>query len=186
MTASVYFEISGEIDRHFDDSSIDESGSPTAVILMGGVATGKTTMRKDKYSHGYVLIDAAEIFHSISGDQVLPFPDALREPLGVLGRLITRQALSERRNIVTEIIGAESEPFEKLLKHLKALGYEVKLVLVDCDFEECIRRNEKRGDNISAYYAEPIHRKWIVDSCLELTQVRDRLESNLKDNSSPQ
>jgi len=128
MTASIYFEMSAEIERHFDDSSINKSGPPEALILMGGVATGKTTMRKDKYSHGYVLIDAAEIFHSISGDQVLPFPDALSEPLEILGKRITHQALSERRNIVTEIIGAESEPFEKLLKHLKALGYEVNLV----------------------------------------------------------
>ena len=105
------------------------------------------------------------------------FPDALKEPLEFVGTQVTRRALSERRNIVTEVVGHERKPHEELLDHLKTLGYQLVANQLQCDVDEAMRRNENRGDNISSYYAEPIHRKWIIDACVELAQVRDRLES---------
>jgi hypothetical protein len=155
-----------EGDRLFDDSSISHAGHPEAVILMGGVATGKTTLRLRDYSHGYVLIDAAEIFHHLSqGDATLDFPDAFLNQLESVGTQIARRAVSEGRSIVTEIIGADEVPTLELISALKSCGYSVKVVSVTCDLEESIRRNEGRGDSISAYYAEPFQRRWIIDSC---------------------
>ncbi|MGB3746583.1 MAG: zeta toxin family protein [Rhodanobacter sp.] len=160
-------DIGGEVDRLFDDSSLAHDGKPRAVILMGGVAAGKTTLRQSKYSHGFVLIDAAEMFHHLSGDAFLEFPDALREQLELIGPLAAQRAVSERRHIVTEIIGAEPEPAEQLLKALKSAGYYVEMVGVTCDLDESIRRNQERGDNISAYYAEPFQRRWLIDACAQ-------------------
>jgi polynucleotide 5'-kinase involved in rRNA processing len=45
-TKSVKFNIAEEIEYYFDDSSIVSSGQPEIVIIMGGVAVGKTTFRK--------------------------------------------------------------------------------------------------------------------------------------------
>ncbi len=158
--------IGAEIDRLFDDSSLAHNNRPKAVILMGGVAAGKTTMRLKDYSQGFVLIDAAEIFHHLSvGDSMFDFPDALLEPLELIGRLVARRAVSERRNIVTEIIGADQAPTMSLISELKSAGYSVEGILITCDMEESIRCNENRGDNISAYYAEPFQRQWIIDAC---------------------
>ena len=168
MEASHTFriDISGEIDRLFDDSSLTPSGDPTAIVLMGGVATGKTTIRIRDYSHGYVLIDSAEMFHHMSqGDAMLDFPDALLDPLELIGSLVAQRAISERRNIVTEIIGADFTPTNALISAIKSIGYRVDVVAITCDLEESIRRNETRGDNISAYYAEPFQRQWIIDAC---------------------
>lgn len=52
-------DIGNEVGRLFDDSSLSNGVKPRAIILMGGVAAGKTTLRQSKYSHGFVLIDAA-------------------------------------------------------------------------------------------------------------------------------
>jgi hypothetical protein len=105
-------------------------GKPVAVVLMGRVAAGKTTMRKQRFSTGYVLVDAADIFLSLSRGEVLPFPAPLQEPVGLIGRLVAKRALSERRN------------------------------------------ESRGGDDISAYYAEPFQRAWIIDACNELVRRR--------------
>ena len=76
---------------------------------MGGVATGKTTLRKQQYSSGYVLIDAGEIFLSLSRGEFLPFPGPLELAMEAVGRGVTVRALSERHNIVTEIIGGNQQ-----------------------------------------------------------------------------
>lgn len=46
---------------------------------MGGVAAGKTTFRKHRFSTGYVLVDAAEIFLNLSRGEYFPFPGHLEQ-----------------------------------------------------------------------------------------------------------
>jgi formylglycine-generating enzyme required for sulfatase activity len=159
-------EMKSEIDRLFDDSSLAHGDPPRAVILMGPIATGKTTMRIKEYSHGFVLIDAAEMFHHMSRDNAfLDFPDAFLEPLATIGPIIARRAVAERRHIVTEIVGADYMLVDNLVTALRSTGYTVEVVAVMCDLEEALRRNENRGDNVSAYYAEQFQRQWIIDAC---------------------
>ncbi len=126
-------DLSAEVERLFDDSSLAADGQPVAVILAGGVAAGKTTMRKRDYSTGYVLIDAADIFLSLSRGEITSLPGETEEPMDRIGRLVARRALSERRNIVTEIIGAEPEEVAELVEALKSLGYTVKGAFLTCD-----------------------------------------------------
>ena len=162
-------DISGEVDRLFDDSSLPADGQPVAVIISGGVAAGKTTVRKQDYATGHVLIDAADIFLSLSRGEFFPFPEAFQEPMDLIGRLVAKRALSERRSIVTEIVGAEVEPVQQLIDALRSIGYSVQGAHITCDVEEAVRRNASRADDdISAYYAEPFQRAWITEACHEL------------------
>ena len=62
------------VDRLVDDSSFPADGQPFAVIISGDVAAGKTTVRRQEYSSGYLLIDAAEIFLSLSRGEYLDSP----------------------------------------------------------------------------------------------------------------
>lgn len=176
-----HLDVFAEIDRLFDDSSIPSGGQPAAVILMGGPAAGKTTIRKQKYHRGYVLIDAADIFLSLSRGEFFSFPEAFQEPMDLIGRLAASRALSERRNIITEIIGAETEPAQQLIEALKSIGYAVQVVGVTCNIEEAMRRNVLRGDgNISAHYAEPFQRAWIIDACNELSNNLRKVNEPIK------
>ncbi len=164
------FDLRFEIDRYFSNTSIAARAQPLAAILMGGVATGKTTMRKQRFATGYVLIDAVDIFLSLSRGAVIDFPNGLEEQMNAVGVAVAKRALVERRNIVTEIIGADFEPTTMLIESLKAVGYKVELIAITCDLEESMRRNMYRDDDaISAYYAEPYQRSWIVDGCHEIT-----------------
>lgn len=164
-------DVTAEVDRLFEPSSLAAGDSPRLVILMGGVAVGKTYLRKQEYSQGYVVIDAAEIFHHLSrGDGSLNFPDAFKEALEVIGTKVAHRALSERRNIVTEVIGAKAEPVQELIDSVAAIGYRVEVLAINCDVEESMRRNLNRGDNVSSYYAEAFQRRWLVNAARDLAK----------------
>lgn len=150
-------------------SAASPTNDPVAVVLMGGVAAGKTTIRRQKYSQGYVLIDAAEIFIHLCYGQDLDFPGPLEEQLDLVGGALAYKALSEKRPIVTEIIGDDPRSTTEFLESLKSIGYSIEIVGLTCDVESAIARNESRDiDNISAYYAAPYQMRWITSACKHL------------------
>jgi hypothetical protein len=159
------WDLNAEIDRYFDESSESRGETPRIVIFMGGPAVGKTTLRKQRCATGYVLIDAAEIFLSLSRGEYFPFPDAFEEPMEIIGRLVAQRAVAERRHIVTELIGSDLEATTDLFESMRAIGYELSGEFITCDIEEAQRRNLARGDdNISCYYAEPYQRRWLLEA----------------------
>lgn len=158
-------DVGAEIDRFFDNSSQTHGEVPRIVIIMGGPAAGKTTIRKQRFSTGHVLVDAAEIFLNLCKGEFFPFPEAFEQPMDIIGSMVARRAIYERRHIVTEFIGADYEPTKELIEAMIAAGYSVSLEAVTCDIEEAQRRNVSRGDdNVSCYYAEPYQRRWLLEA----------------------
>lgn len=85
--------------------------------------------------------------------------------MNLIGALVADRALEERRNIVTEIIGADYDETKALIDAMTAIGYHVEFVYVSCDFEQAVKWNLERGDAcVSAYYAEPFHRAWLLQA----------------------
>ncbi len=157
-------DIRSEVERYFDPSSVTKT-QPEIALLLGGVCSGKTTLRREGYASGYVVLDAAEIFLSLSRGHYYPFPSVLDDPLRLIGDLIASRAIRERRNVVTEMIGSEFGAMRELIDAARGSGYRVNVVYVECAIEQAVRRNEERGDdNISAYYTEPYHRTWLLES----------------------
>lgn len=151
-----------------------QGGRPSAVILMGGVAAGKTTIRKRDYSHGYVLIDSADVFLRLCQGRNLDFPGELQIPMEYIGGLVAFKALNEKRPVVTEIIGDNKEATIALIEALKSVNYDVKVVAVTCEVDEAMRRNALRGDdNISAYYAGQFQTQWITHACQVLNSMQN-------------
>ena len=156
-------DVVAEIDRFFDDSSIPTAQPPRAVVFAGGVAAGKTRMRREKYSSGFVVLDAGEIFLSLCRGQYLDFPGPLEEPMDLIGFGVARRIFRERRNFVTEIIAAEAESTKQLLDAIVSAGYKVEFIGLTCDVDVAWERNVSRGENnISAFYMEPFHQRWIL------------------------
>jgi hypothetical protein len=161
------FDISAEVEKYFDDTSVPVDGKPTFVLLMGSICTGKTTARKEHFSTGYVLLDAAEIFLNLCDGEFFQLGEAYEEELNAIGNLIAQRALRERRNIVTEIVGMSEEEPIMLIDALDAAGYTVDLNQFTCDKELAWQRNVERGlDNISAYYTEPYHFEWLISAAM--------------------
>jgi hypothetical protein len=159
-------EIGKEVDRFFDDSSLPASGEAEFVLILGSVCSGKTTLRKQFFSKGYVLIDAAEIFLSLSKGEYFEFGEAFEEPMEIIGSLIAKRAIEERRNLVTEMIG---EDVQAVFDAMTAINYKIQLKYLQCDMEEAYRRNLSRGDdNISASYTQVYHQRWILNAIKEL------------------
>ena len=161
----IKIDVDAEVESYFDESSESHDGTPDFAIVMGGPAVGKTTLRKQNFSKGYVLVDAADIFIRLSKGQSLDFPEDLEEPMEVVGTLIAGRAVAERRHIVTEIIGADYEATVELIEAMRSIGYKISVNGVTCDVEEAQRRNLARGDdNISCYFAEEFQRKWLIQA----------------------
>ncbi len=165
MTETIVTQISvnDEVDAFFDNSSVSASGDPEIVLIMGGVAVGKTTYRKENYANGYVVVDSVEVFLNLCRGEYFDFPGPFEEMMEIIGQLIADRAVSERRNIVTELTGSDYEPTAALIEAMKFIGYKVNLIGLECDFEEAMKRNLERDENcISAYYAEPYQRRWLM------------------------
>ena len=97
-----------------------------------------------------------------------PFPEAFEEPMQIIGGLVARRAISEKRHIVTELIGANADPTMALINAMQAIGYRTGLQAITCSIDEAQRRNLSRGeDNISCYYAEPYQREWLHSAAVE-------------------
>ena len=156
------FDIGEELDRYFDDSSRNLVGQPRIVIYLGGPASGKTTLRRKWHSHGYVVVDAAEIFLNLSRGSYYDFPGPFVGLLDVIGQNVAARAVAERRNIVTEIIGTDYEQAKGLFDAMTSIGYSIEAKAITCDIETAMQRNASRGDDsISAYYCEPFQRSWL-------------------------
>jgi len=139
-------------------------GTPEIVIIMGPICAGKTTLRRQKYSIGHVLVDAAQLFIDLGGID-LDFPSTLLGPLEAVGAEVARRAVAGRMSIVTEVVGSEFGRVVTLIDALKGAGYKVEVVGLTADLEACMERNANRAqDNISAYYAEPFQTRWLVEA----------------------
>jgi hypothetical protein len=168
-------DLNAEIDRYFEPSSIPADGEPCLVLLMGGPATGKTTLRHQQYSTGFVLVDAADIFIGLSRGGYYDFPEAFEEPMDLIGRLVATRAIAERRNIVTEVIGSDFDATTELIEAMRSVGYKIEAVAVTCDIEEAMNRNLSRGENnISSYFAEPYQRRWLIEAAKEAVDTSNR------------
>ena len=155
------------INRFFDDSSIPAEGPPEFVLFMGMPGSGKSTIRRQKYSKGHVVVDAGEIYADLIRDKFYEFGD-LGELIELLGALIAERAVAERRNVVTEMTGRNREAMETLNDAMKSAGYRTKLVSISCEMDEAMRRHKKAvaedPSYISCYFTEKSHEQWLIDA----------------------
>lgn len=145
-----------------------KNDQPEFIIIMGGVCSGKTILRKNKYSNGFANIDAGEIFIELSKGEYYEFPSHLEGKMNQIGIEKMRESILGKKNIVIEIIGAEYESVKELIELAEKIGYSCKVDFLECDMDEAWQRNIDRGnDNISAHFCEPYHLVWFRQVAIE-------------------
>lgn len=153
-------------DKFFNDSSLVSDTKPKFILITGGVGSGKTTMRKQKYNDGYVVIDGGEIFRFLANDKDSDDIEPFLPSIDAIGCRIARKAINERRNIVVEIIGANFDETKEVIDTMTKLGYDAEVIFVDCDPAQARQRHLKAIQTdklyLSCYFTDSLHRKWMV------------------------
>jgi len=156
------------VEASFDDSSRSDGpvpAPPRFVLVCGTPASGKTRLRHAKYASGYVSVDAGDIFRRLPDSEEMDFPGEHEWFIDMVGELVARRAIEERRHIVTEVFEANPQKLIGLIDSMKALGYHTELVGVRTDLERSIEWNQSRGPaNVSSYYTDRFNVRWLSEA----------------------
>lgn len=146
-----------------EDGYHQVTNGPRFVVLMGPCCSGKTTIRRERYTKGFIVLDAGDIFRGLDRGEGSPFPGPWREAMDDLGRRILAYAIGERRNLVTEVIGCDFDLMMAVVERVEALGYAVEVCYVHAPLEDTLQRNLCRDPrDLSAYLLEGWHYRWIL------------------------
>lgn len=130
---------------------------PILTIFMGGVGSGKTTLRRQQCAEGFVHFDFGEIFVALKKRFGAEHP-RLSDYACLASNLILKESIQGKRNIAIEIIGQNEAHIAPVIDGMKAQGYEVSASFVNCDPVEAYARHVKAvetdPDYDSAYYSQ--------------------------------
>lgn len=129
---------------------------PKFVIFMGGVGAGKTTIRKEQYADGYVHFEFAEVYTAVKNTEGAN--PRLNEYANLASGLILRESIESKKNIVTEIIGADINAINLIIDKMREKGYQISVQEITADVIESYKRHLKAikedPEYISAYFTE--------------------------------
>lgn len=140
FTGEEYLKI-GEVAKPFWEKGVSEN-PPKFVIFMGGVGSGKTTIRRQEYATGYVHFEFGEIFNAIKKKFGEDNPK-LSSYASMASDMILRESLENKKSIVIEIIGDNYDVITPVIDKMKENGYEVSVKGITCDPAEAYKRHLK-------------------------------------------
>ncbi|MBI2894435.1 MAG: AAA family ATPase [Deltaproteobacteria bacterium] len=152
---------------------------PELTLVMGPVASGKTTLRRSRLA-SHVPIDPAELYLMLTlGDTKVPAN--IGRLLQEAGRAVALAALRERRHVVLEVLPSRlAHPrLMDALQRVKALGYRMSILCCDVPLDVSLERNRKRADReISAVHTEIDAISWVRHALREIEQDLAARRSN--------
>ena len=136
------------------ETRADANDRPTAVIVMGNYASGKTMFRREQYATSHVSLDPVDIYQELTLDET-QVPTDIAERVDAAGRAIVRRALAEHHNVVFEFVAVDDEEICAIIEALKARGYRTKLDYLHCDEATASKQNRERPpEDISSYFTQ--------------------------------
>jgi hypothetical protein len=155
FTGEEYIKI-GEVAKPFWEKGVSEN-PPKFVIFMGGVGSGKTTIRRQEYATGYVHFEFGEILNAIKKAFGEDNPK-LSSYAAMASDMILRESLENKKNIVIEIIGENKDLIDPLINKMKEIGYELSLKFINCDPAEAYKRHlnavKEDPEYLSAHFTQ--------------------------------
>lgn len=139
------------------------SKQPQYVIVCGPVGTGKSRMRKQKYSKDYVFIDAGDIYLKLTDNETKKV-DKIDQYVEITAKSLVSRAIEQKKNIVIEIIMDKEQPIKSIMDKMIEKGYKVQVDYIHNDPVKSWENNLNRGKhNISAYYSQDQTMSWFVN-----------------------
>jgi hypothetical protein len=139
----------GEIARSFWERGISED-PPKFVIVMGGIAAGKTTIRRHHYERGYVHFDYGEICKAVV-DVVGRDHERFPSYASLACDLVLRESLATRKFLVIEIIGESLSLITPIIQAMRQLGYGLSVNAIEADPGEARARHLRAVKADSTY-----------------------------------
>lgn len=123
---------------------------PQFVMVMGGVASGKTTWRRKQFASNYVNFDFGEICDALEKEFGVDSP-RLSDYAVLASDMILHDSIADKKNIVIEIIGDNKEIVETLINKMKGVGYKVSMEFIACDPVDAYKRHLKAVEEDKTY-----------------------------------
>lgn len=145
-----------KIAKTFLDKGISQV-PPQFVIFTGGIAAGKTTIRRQLYPKDYVHFDFGEIYQAIEKAFGKDSPRIVKYS-ALATDMIFNSMIQERKNIVIEIIGENINQTLLLAPKMKEIGYEIHIGHAELNLEKARARHlkavEEDTDYMSAFHTQ--------------------------------
>src|SRR3989344_40129 len=136
-----YLRLAKIADSFVQKGKVEEK--PNLIIIMGGIASGKSTVRKQSYDDGYALIDFGAIYLTLTENRKNQSEkDAVY--CRIIGEMILTTAISQKRNVVIEIIGDEAEPLDTIIKGMERIGYKPSIMHIFAEIPQAYERHIKQ------------------------------------------
>ncbi len=172
MNREPVVDIDEESVKFFDDSSLPKGEAPVLVIVVGGNGAGKTTHIHEKYSKGYVIINAEEIYRNIKIFD--DFGEVSQRLVNEIGEAIAYRAINERRDVVLEMVAHIEGSLDPIIDAVTAIGYKVDIIHISSNIDEAYKRhlNAIKVDKgyLPTYFSEDYHKHWILEAINELVK----------------
>lgn len=136
---------------------------PTAVIMMGGPGSGKSSTTKGMDFNNFVSVDPDAVKAKIpeyqegtnsnedgserapGGDRALNAAFMAHEESSDVAGMVRDQAINDRKNVLLDGTGKNLEKMQEQVRRLAKAGYNIKLVMPHIDVNEGKRRAAKRA-----------------------------------------
>ncbi|HEY5553164.1 MAG TPA: zeta toxin family protein, partial [Opitutaceae bacterium] len=161
------------ISKFFDHvPSVPETQKPVAVLMMGGTASGKSTLVRHAMgdAHDFVNVNSDDCKEQLPEYQrgislghrngvAVSAKDAagsVHEESSDIADALRDRTVKARKNMVLDGTGKNAEKFLATMKSLREAGYHVRVMMPHVKFEEAKKRAIDRANHTGRYVDEKV------------------------------
>lgn len=152
------------ISKFFADKTPVLESERSAIVMMGGSASGKSTIVDEVLSNNVVHIDADAVkamlpeYQTGLAAKARDTANSVHNESKVISHEILERAFAGNYNVIVDATGANADKYSVLFQRLKSEGYTTRLFAINIDVEEAIARNAARAEKTWRFVPENVLR----------------------------
>ncbi len=177
-------KLQDEIRSSFLDKVKPADGKPRAILMMGGPASGKSSMVDSANipKDAFVKIDADAIkgrlpeYNQAIGQNYRGAAYMAHEESSQIAKGIRASAIEQRKNILFDGTGANAVNYGKLVDELHGKGYHVTMMMMDLEPHEGASRAGDRAERNGRYVPPEEVKKIYASVPKSFAQLHDKAD----------